>query len=583
MRIRRFLHLAIIALSISNISVAQNVSHTFVVDGELQAKRDKETEKSDYIARYWSDNENAGKAIATSWGSEELYIPGTSIFYRCLEEAYANHYSLVLSPDIIWTVISLEFNHYVNNYAEAMRDRIVSHQGKMNLAVESKLDLYSPDVKWDDILDGFDKQIAENTKSNIADMMRADFSTTGKTERIASQITLMSSVKAYFEYAVSFVGCGIPYITIEGTPDDWKKVIEKTENLRSFDLDWWVDDLTPILNEFVAAAEGNANRDFWKDIVMKMRPDEMRGDDCVGEVPPTELDGWFLRLMPFDKNGRTPQKVSYMTEGMLPNITSAPFTYVLLDDFGNIISNTPMNMVAGLVGVDVNNKTHTMRPRIGWMVCENIGPTFEERLAKEQFLHIREHVPEELRHIDYLPKLTLLFVNKVTIPDWMDTLKIDEIKILNDISPELKNELTKRFPDRKLYVDAYGNCIITSHTCQAPADYVFRMFDYTKDPKFPGGYKAFEKYIEKNRLIPVSENNKKDKNKGDREIWVEFTVEKEGSISDVRIVRNVNIKEDCEEETLRLIREMPKWKPAKKKINGVKTIVRAREMRILRF
>ena len=37
---------------------------------------------------------------------------------------------------------------------------------------------------------------------------------------------------------------------------------------------------------------------------------------------------------------------------MIPNVTSAPFTYKVIDGLGNTISNTPMNMVAGLVGVE---------------------------------------------------------------------------------------------------------------------------------------------------------------------------------------------------------------------------------------
>ena len=588
MRIRRFLHLAIIALSISNISVAQNVSHTFVVDGELQAKSDNiKVYNGNIIASYWADKEKTGKVIATSWGTKEMYIPSHSIFFNCLVQAYANHYSLVLSPDIIWTVISQGFSHYVNLIPEAMRDRIVSHQGKTTLAIESKQDLYSPDVKWDDILDGFDKQIAENTKDNIADMMRADFSTTGKTERIASQIILMSSVKKYFDFVVLRIVCGIPSITIEGTPEDWKKVIQKTENLRNYGLGWWVNDLTPILNEFVAAAEGKPNRAFWQNIVMKLRPNEMRELGCMagwGDDEPTYVDGWFLKLMPFDKNGRTPRKVSCETNQMLPNVASAPFTYKVLDGLGNTISNTPMDMVAGLVGIDVDNNTHTMRPRIGWMVCESNGPTIEERLAKGEELHIMTYVPEELKHIDYLPKLKMHFTHKVIIPDWMDTLKIDKIDIRGRISPELENELPKRFPNREIHIsEDKSGCIITSKTCQAPENYIFRPSYSAERPKFPGDYKAFEKYIEENRRIPISENNKKDKNEGGCTIWVEFTVEKDGSISDVRIERNVNIKEECEEEALRLIREMPKWEPGKKDINGVETIIRARESEILRF
>ena len=92
---------------------------------------------------------------------------------------------------------------------------------------------------------------------------------------------------------------------------------------------------------------------------------------------------------------------------MLPNVASAPFIYKVLDGHGNTISNTPMDMVAGLVGIDVDNNTHTMRPRIGWMVCESNGPTIEERLAKGEELHIMTYVPEELKHIDYLPQNAL--------------------------------------------------------------------------------------------------------------------------------------------------------------------------------
>ena len=587
MKIKRLLYLAIITvitLGISNNSVAQKVSHTFVVDGELPTRsKIIRVEKGDEIAKYWAENENAGKVIVTSWGTDNMYVPNHSIFFDCLVQAYANHYSLALSPDIIWTVISQEFNYYINNESEAMRDRIVSHQGKMTLAVEAKEDLYSPNVKWEELLDGFDKQIAENTKGNIADMMRADFSTTGKTERIASQITLMSSVKRYFEYVSYYIVCGIPSITIEGTPDDWKKVIEKTEILRNYDLGWWVDNLTPILNEFVAAAEGKANRAFWQNIVMKLRPDEMRELGCMAgwsDEEPTYVDGWFLKLMPFNKKGRTPRKVSCETNQMLPNVASAPFTYKMLDNLGNTISSTPMNMVAGLIGVDVN--ANVMRPRIGWMVCENNGPTFEERVASGEGLHIKNDVPEEIRHIKYIPKLDISFAGEVKIPNWIDTMKIDVILLCGKISPELKTELPKRFPDRKLYIFDDG-CEIISKTCQAPDNHVFRVFSSDDEPKFPGEDKAFNKYIEKNRRIPISKNNQKDKDEKKCEIKVEFIVEKDGSISDVKIKRNYNTKEECEEEALRLIREMPKWKPGKRNINGVEKKVRARMSKYIEF
>ena len=105
MKFRRLLYLAIIALGISNISVAQKVSHTFVVDGELPAPKEKfRSTKGDIIASIWANEEKTGKVIATSWRDDNMYYPGHSAFFYCLVQTYANHYSLNLSPDIIWTV-----------------------------------------------------------------------------------------------------------------------------------------------------------------------------------------------------------------------------------------------------------------------------------------------------------------------------------------------------------------------------------------------------------------------------------------------------------------------------------------------
>ena len=177
------------------------------------------------------------------------------------------------------------------------------------------------------------------------------------------------------------------------------------------------------------------------------------------------------------------------------------------------------------------------------------------------------------------------FADELRIPDWMDTLKIDKIYLNGKISPELKKELKKHFPDRDIKTER--GCQIISKTCLMPDDYVFpnKYLCYydEKWPNYSAKFEKFYEYIEKNRRIPASENNKKDKCKGGRVIWVEFTVEKDCSVSDVKIERNINIKEECEEEALRLIREMPKWKPARKKINGIETPIRCRESECVDF
>ena len=408
-------------LNVSGYMIAQNTSivasHTFVVDGDLPIPTEKkELRSGEEIAKSWAEHEHTGRVVAKSWGDKSLYQAGkwkkyrigrgeerrdtvvyesgTSLFYNCMVEAYAGHYSVILSPDAIWTLISQGFCHHISLNTEKLKDKIVNHEGKMEISVISEYDLYSPLMDWDTLLNGFDIQIAENTKGNIADIMRADFSTTGNTERITSQVTLMSAVKSYFDFAAIHTICGIPTITIEGTPDDWRKIIKKVESLRDYDLSWWVDDLKPILQEFVNASEGNINKDFWQNIMKKDRPESMKNGAGCGVKDATKFDGWFLKFMPFDKDGRTPDAVVYGRNDMLPSVVSAPFTYIVKDATGNIISKTPMEIMSGFVGIDVNENTYTMRPHIGWMVSEKNNKGIAEKI---QMLIINNELREKLQ------------------------------------------------------------------------------------------------------------------------------------------------------------------------------------------
>ena len=466
-------------LSVSSYMIAQNTSmmasHTFVVDGDLPIPTEKkELRSGEEIAKSWAEHEHTGRVVAKSWGDKSLYQAGkwkkyrigrreerrdtvvyesgTSLFYNCMVEAYAGHYSVILSPDAIWTLISQGFCHHISLNTEKLKDKIVNHEGKMEISVISEYDLYSPLMDWDTLLNGFEIQIAENTKGNIADFMRADFSTTGNTERITSQVTLMSAVKSYFDFAAIHTICGIPTITIEGTPDDWRKIIKKVESLRDYDLGWWVDDLKPILQEFVNASEGNVNKDFWQNIVKKDRPESMKNGAGCGVKDATKFDGWFLKFMPFDKDGRTPDTVVYGRNDMLPSVVSAPFTYIVKDATGNIISKTPMEIMSGFVGIDVNENTYTMRPHIGWMVSEKNNKGIAEKIQNSMGIIRVDRIPEELKEIEHLEDLTLEFTNEIVIPEWMDTVKIDYLTLKGNITPELVENLKKRFYDREVNV-----------------------------------------------------------------------------------------------------------------------------------
>ena len=142
------------------------------------------------------------RIVATSFADE--HNMELSSFYQTLITAYAKHKSVTLSPDMIWLLISQGFARYVNAHAEELRHQLVSHDGKKELIVQIGNDLFSADVDWPTLIDGFASQIDQYTKGDIANVITADFTTTGPVERVVSQVTLMESVKSYFDYIMVY-------------------------------------------------------------------------------------------------------------------------------------------------------------------------------------------------------------------------------------------------------------------------------------------------------------------------------------------------------------------------------------------
>ena len=360
-----------LALS-SGISVAQEI--TFALDKVDPAEKSisigvpgtKIAQEIHYTGGPWWEEEQA-EVLFSSFATDTLHTIGEDVLFQMLLKAWSQHRPVVLTPDAIWMVICQGFSHYVNENPEKMRAALVSHEGRKELAVRTG-NLLSEEADWEGLIDDFTSGIEKYTTDGLAATLVADFSTTGPVERIASEITLMDTVKPYFEYVAIYAVCGIPSITLAGTPDDWKKVLQKTRTLSGYGLQWWVDDLVPILEQFVKASEGDVDYWFWKDIVRKTRPRKIQGPTC-SRFPRsvTKVDGWFLKLFPFGSKGRTPKRVP-ITHTMMAETVCVPFRYDVVNGAGAVLSSTKMELIAGLVGVSEDPETLALTPKIGWLV-----------------------------------------------------------------------------------------------------------------------------------------------------------------------------------------------------------------------
>ena len=387
--------------------------------------------------------------IAASFWDTPMMVDDTP-FFTGMVRAFADHRPITLSPDVIWMLISQAFSHDVNANPEKFRDKFVDFDGKMDLVVQAEYPLYHPDFDWTAIVDGFAEEIDANTKNDVARLITADFSTTGTIERMASEIVLMETTKFFFEFIIMYAGCGFPSITLTGTVEDWQAIADKTERLRELGAGSWASDLKPILKQFVQAAQGNPDRAFWQDIVMKDTPDRLRGGACSMEAA-TELDGWFLKFMPYDKDGKpTPKTVPHNYNKFPKQMASVPVKYIEVDPLtGKPLKTIPLELSGGIVGY-MADENDCVSFQLGWAVDESEA---EENLRKikemDGWLTLRvDKVPEELRAVKHYDMLELRFTDKVEIPDWMESLEIDRLIINGKVSADQKKQLKRRFGDR---------------------------------------------------------------------------------------------------------------------------------------
>ena len=138
----------------------------------------------------------------------------------------------------------------------------------------------------------------------------------------------------------------------------------------------------------------------------------------------------------------------------------------------------------------------------------------------------------------------------------------------------VKKERTFEFGDHKVVVknnrDERKSYTVTIDGAPFDITYITRMLtddsEATDDsevytgavevlPEYPGGTAAMFEFIQKNVKYPESAKEKGIEGK----VYVQFVVEKDGSLSSFQVLRGVS--EDIDAEAIRVLKSMPKWKP----------------------
>jgi hypothetical protein len=341
-------------------------------------RSDSTIDEAEKVDKYYNKNyqhpgsvERALEALPKN--QPELIKPSFHPFVEAVHTAYAEHYPITISPDMIWLLITQGFAMHVNQHPEAMREYFVDFQGKKNLEISrNNFVKGSPNNDWEGVFEEFGQLIETHTGKGLLQVISAEFSTSTSVEKAAFQITLMDAMKSYFTYAMATL-CGIPEITIEGTVSDWETIEIKTQELSRYGLQGWVEELMPVLQEFTKSARGNADPEFWRSFYKL---------DDFGSGS-TEITGWILKFFPYkDLSGQIAPFAGFLKKGT--NLRAETHNFpsgmcsadLIWNNNGNYIK---MELVSGFMGIRQDSSTLSLRPVISWAVLERKDkPTQDE-------------------------------------------------------------------------------------------------------------------------------------------------------------------------------------------------------------
>lgn len=103
------------------------------------------------------------------------------------------------------------------------------------------------------------------------------------------------------------------------------------------------------------------------------------------------------------------------------------------------------------------------------------------------------------------------------------------------------------------FIAAESNAQSKKDTPVTDTDRVTSVFYIEPQPQFPGGDKAFKKFLAKNLKWPDGDID------AEGSVIITFLVRKDGTTTNFKVLRGIHPIFD--QEAMRVLKKMPKWKP----------------------
>ena len=186
---------------------------------------------------------------------------------------------------------------------------------------------------------------------------------------------------------------------------------------------------------------------------------------------------------------------------------------------------------------------------VAWAVFEM--KSYDKREIDESLLRSTEMLDEEMVEITKQdePKPEPVEMPKTTtqLEIVEDDVEVDDIEINAEMD---QNEVVEEYVAPEIEEE------------EVTEQEIFQIVE--EMPAFPGGEQKLLEYVAKNVKYPQIARESGIKGR----VFISFVVEPDGSVSNVKVLRGIG--GGCDEEAMRVVKSMPKWKPGKQRGKAVR-------------
>jgi hypothetical protein len=301
--------------------------------------------------------------------------------------AFAHHLPLEFGPDEVWSCIAQGVATHLKLHTETLRSFFVTHTGRKTISL--RRDDFRRELQannWAGFFEGLSREIDAGLARDTAHEsvhegvqpggLLVDFSTTRPARRTAMHLVSLGALSGWYDYACITL-CGIPRITLHGTPQDWELLRRRLDRFYCLGLPRWVGSMAGVVDQLVASSRGEIDTGFWRSF---FKLDDQSGGPFVS--------GWINALFPYtmdctlvDDRARwvmVPQANAYAEfwdatrprsrrEGPACHEYGSGLAPVAFD-WEFMGRRIPMQAFGGFVGVVQDERTLALRPSLGWAI-----------------------------------------------------------------------------------------------------------------------------------------------------------------------------------------------------------------------